>query len=192
MTKNEKAAKKKYEENIQKFLDKHIQFLGDHLVSGQEFLEHFKTKSTYYTSWGFEHHNQTYRYKLLALLPVNNKENTYHRTCTTDDGQMYVAAFLMPNRSIKCDLLWDVPEYQEWAQEHPFTLFFLGCDDGSYSKRFKTEADAIAYLNQHKTLEDIIEDNIGLFFYEELKKKKQIQSKEECFNIFNSLLSVEN
>lgn len=194
-TKSQKAAQKKYEKQKEDFVKTHIHGLNKHLVVGENFLGDFKTQSTYYTSWGFDFAKEKFRHKLVAFLPLTDDVNTYYRTCTDKQGQMYVAVFLMKDRPVACDLLWNHPLYQEWAIEHPVTLYFLGCDDGSYSKRFKTEEEAIAYIKKQTSYEDVMEDNIGGALFEDFKKmnaQMQKENQETAMSIFDNYLSWEN
>lgn len=43
---------------------------------------------------------------------------------------------------------------------HPVVLFFQGCDDGHVGKRFKTELEAMEYLQLLDTFEDIFEEDL--------------------------------
>ena len=54
-----------------------------------------------------------------------------------------------------------VPTFDEMKAHlelNPVVLFFHGCDDGHVGKRFKTEADAIEYIQCMNVFEDIFED----------------------------------
>lgn len=44
-------------------------------------------------------------------------------------------------------------------ESNPVVLFFHGCDDGHVGRRFKTEKDAIEYIQCMNVFEDIFEDS---------------------------------
>lgn len=171
------------------FEKNYLPSLLDNLIVGQKFGEDFKNSATYYTSFGFDFAEMKFNYPLVALLEVNNRENSYHRTSVTLDGQMFVAVFMRPSR--EPDIFMKMPMYEEWAKENPVTLYFLGCDDGSYSKQFKTEEEALAYIKKFTSLEEVIDDNQGAALFEEMKKDKNLE-KDFAYMVYDSFLNIEN
>ena len=49
-------------------------------------------------------------------------------------------------------------EYKAYLEAHPVALFFYGCDDGHVGLRFKTEKEAMEYLQCMDVFEDVFED----------------------------------
>lgn len=193
MSKQEKKAHKEYSARQEFFIKNHLSMVGDNLVTGHKFLEEFKKTSTYYTSFGFDVFKNVFRYSLVALLEVNDPVNTYYRTSTTREGQMYVAVFMRESRSGDNDNYHKMPMYMKWAEQNPVTLFFLGCDDGSYSKRFKSEEAAIAYMKKFNSLDAVLNDNEGpALFKAFLAMEKEEQTEEMAFLMYDNVMNCEN
>lgn len=165
------------------FKEYSVNNLGNHLVVGHEFLESFKKGKTYYSMFGYDSLAKTYKYDLVSLLAIENKNLSYYRT-GEKDGVMFGAVFLMKKRDVLFDDMSNNPQYCNWAQDKPVVLFFLGIDDGHMLKRFKTEDDAIKYIKAFKTLDDVISDNISNDLENEFKKDGKFLIPEKDVNSF--------
>ena len=158
--------------------------MSEHLVVGHELINLHQDASDYYVGFGGDND------LLVALLPVKDM-NTHGYYAT---GKGYSAVFLKDadNTGYAGDSPFNkLPEYQKFCDEHPVILYFLGCDDGSYGKQFKSKEDALDFLKNVKSFDEMVDSNDGPAIYNAYVKSKEVLTPNELKSIFeNSLLYI--
>lgn len=179
---NHKSIQKKWIKTQEALFAKILPTLGKDLIVGEKFLDSYREGSSYFISFSDG------KYPLVALLPVEDMST--HGYYSTGEG--FVAVHMFKNGEgsnytneshFKAH-----PEYKNYEKEHPVMLYFLGRDDGSYGKQFKTKEDAFFYLKNIGSLDNMVEEHGGEAIYNEFKKRKEPMNKQELEECFKSSL----
>lgn len=169
-----------YEKRLEKAIPIVLDLAEKSLVVGKEdYFEHFKTIAPYFQTFGFSTHDFTNRYELVGLLKVEDmKSHGYYSTGTTSslDAELetgYVSAWLIEtNQTNKPqNYLYDTgcPKFDEIIEkEYQTCIYFLGRDDGSFAKFFKSREAALEFIKKNPTLDQILTDNYATEILREL------------------------
>lgn len=174
------------------FYERDIHQLGEHLVSGHQYLDSLKKAAPYFSMWGYNVSKHCYKYNLVSLLKVKCPSLTYYCTSQTEDKEMFTAVFLIKQRDIGFDDMSHYKQYCLWADDKPVVLYFLGHDDESYIKRFKTEEEALNYIKKFTSLDDVLDENIGNELFEEYRPKGNPIPEKEVSFVFDHFICPQN
>lgn len=164
----------------------------DTVKFGEEFIEDFKNINPYYLFHGVDVANNTTRAKVIGFLPVTDSAYFYYRTGQTSDNQCYTAVWLEKARYGWINDNLD-PQILSAIQSMPYMVFFQGCDDGSWFKFFHTEQEALAFLEQFRTLDEVLNHCDGNAIYSFLKKDKTyVMTQNDIKTVVDNMLFAFN
>lgn len=95
----------------------------------------------------------------LSLNPSQTNQRRFF-TFDSEDNKLYTYEKKPHSQTYHFVKRSNFETLKQYIIDNPVVLYFHGCDDGHVGKRFKTEIEAMEYLQMIDVFEDIFSDNL--------------------------------